>query len=381
MDLATKTIRALRRGASRLAPALVFATLSPCAGGRGAATPPDTHAPFSYESVQVADGVHAFIEPTNHAIVSGNVIAVIGDEAALVFDTGHHPPMTRAIVRDLKRITAKPVRFVVVSHWHDDHWVGNAEFAAAYPGAQVIAHPFTAARMEQRKQEFRGEPCKALLRSQAQPIRDQLASGKKRDGSPLPADIRAAEEAMIAKADEQLRECDMMQFRGVDRHVERSLELDLGGRTVRLMHLGRGNTAGDLVAYVPDSRTLLAGDLLVHPLPFATQVYVREWAAVLRALAALDAAAIVPGHGPVMRDHAYLEQLTALLESLDAQARAAYRPRMTADELRERIDLSSFRAEFCGDDAIRGLNFDAMIRGSAVDRAWQDLSGQWQPEG
>lgn len=374
-------IRLLRREASRLAPALVLAPLLACAGARRGAPAPETYAPYSYESVRVADGVHAFIEPTTHGIVSGNVVAVIGGEDVLVFDTGHHPPMARAIVRDLARLTSKPVRFVVVSHWHDDHWVGNAEFVAAYPGAQVIAHPFTAAMMERRREAFRGEACKALLRSQTRPIRDQLASGKKRDGSPLPADIRALEEALLVEADEQIRECDMMRFRGVDRRVEGSLELDLGGRTVRLMHLGRGNTAGDLVAYVPDSETLLVGDLLVHPVPFATQAYVREWAAVLRGLAAFDAAAIVPGHGPVMRDRGYLEQVLALLEGLDAQARAAYRPGMTADELRAAIDLSALRARFCGEDAIRGLNFDAMIGGSAVERAWQELSGQWQPEG
>jgi cyclase len=88
---------------------------------------------FGYESVQVADGIHVFGESKRNPVPSGNVTAVIGDEAVLVFDTGNHPEVTKRIIGDIRRLTAKPVRFVVNSHWHDDHWVGNAEFADAFP--------------------------------------------------------------------------------------------------------------------------------------------------------------------------------------------------------------------------------------------------------
>ena len=69
-----------------------------------------------------------------------------------MFDTGHHPTITRQIVGDIKRLTTRPVRYVVVSHWHDDHFAGNAEFAKAYPGVQIIAHDFTAQMLESRNQ-------------------------------------------------------------------------------------------------------------------------------------------------------------------------------------------------------------------------------------
>jgi glyoxylase-like metal-dependent hydrolase (beta-lactamase superfamily II) len=76
--------------------------------------------------------------------------------------------------------------------------------------------------------------------------------------------------------DEQIAQCDEMRFRGVDRTVDHELTLDLGHRKVKLMFLGRGNTAGDLVAYLPAERILLTGDVLVHPFPFATQSYITE---------------------------------------------------------------------------------------------------------
>jgi glyoxylase-like metal-dependent hydrolase (beta-lactamase superfamily II) len=92
--------------------------------------------------------VYGFFEKRLNPIVSSNIIAVIGTDAVLLFDTGHHPSITRQIAGDLRRLTDKPVRYVVISHWHDDHWAGNAEIARAYPGVQIIAHTFTAKMIE-----------------------------------------------------------------------------------------------------------------------------------------------------------------------------------------------------------------------------------------
>jgi len=337
--------------------------------------------PYSYETVKIADNVYGFFEPKMQSIVSGNVIAVIGDASILVFDTGHHPPVTRGIIAELKRLSTKPVRYVVVSHWHDDHWVGNAEFATAYPGVAFIAHPFTAELLEQRKEKFAGAPCKAELEQQIKPVRDQLAGGKKHDGNPLTEDELAKLRGEIDGFDQQIRECDQVRFRGIDLTFESTLHVQLGGREVTLQHLGRGNTAGDVVAYLPESKVLLTGDLLVHPFPFATQSYITEWAAVLRKLDTMDVQTVVPGHGPVFHDKHYLEDVAALFESISTQARAAYTSGMSADELRKKVDISAQSEKFSHGDRFIKINFDYMIGQPAIDRLWQELTGQWKPEG
>ena len=337
--------------------------------------------PYSYAKIKVADDVYAFIETKMHPIVSGNVIAVIGKDATLVFDTGHHPPMARAIAEDIRQLDGKPVRYVAISHWHDDHWVGNAEFASRFPSAQFIAHPFTAELMDSRRDKFSGAPCKKALQDEVRPARDQLAGGKKRDGSPLPDDIRAELTDWIAAYDEQIREYDQMRYRGIDLTFDSAITIDLGGRTVKLMHLGRGNTAGDIVAYVPDARLLLTGDLLVYPVPFATQSYITEWALVLRKLDAMDVDVIVPGHGPVMHDRKYLDDVADLLEDISRQAHAVYKPGMSADELRRQIDISAQSDKFSHGDRFIKLNFDNLIGNTGIDRMWQELSGEWKPEG
>ena len=355
----------------RLLPVVALA----CAGAHAA------DYPWTYQRVQVAEGIHAFMEPFGHAIVSSNTVAIVGDEAVAIVDTGHHPRLARAIAAEIRALTAKPVRYVVNTHWHNDHVSGNSEYAAAFPGAIFVAHTFTSTVMDRDIRAFQGPNCAPFLRNQSQPLRDTLASGKGADGAPLTDARRKRLEQFIAEADAGIAECAEFRYRGVDLTFDDKLVLKLGRRDVELIHWGRGNTAGDVVAWVPDAKVLAAGDLVVHPFPFATQSYISEWAAVLKRLEATPFEAMVPGHGPVMRDRRYVGEVRQVMESIMAQARAAYRPDMTAEELRKSIDLQDFRKSIAGDNAMIGANFDYMLGTLATRRAWEELSGQWEPEG
>ena len=68
-----------------------------------------------------------------------------------------------------------------------------------------------------------------------------------------------------------------------------TLTLFLGHREIRLLHFGRGNTAGDVAVYVPDAKVVATGDLVVAPTPYAYGAYLGEWSEGLGKLAALDA--------------------------------------------------------------------------------------------
>ncbi|HEV8196283.1 MAG TPA: MBL fold metallo-hydrolase [Gemmatimonadales bacterium] len=356
----------------------LFSAIAVCCS---AGSPGSAEGPFDYQVLKVADDTWAFVEKRMNPVVSGNIVAVIGRDAVLVFDAGHHPPMTRAVIADIKRLTPKPVKYLVISHWHDDHWAGAAEFADAWPGVQVLAHPFTAQLMEDRREKFRGEVCRNELEANERDLQAQVASGKRADGTPQTASVKERLAHFLEAVSAQIAECDQRRYRGVDARIDDTRDLDLGGRIVSIRFLGRGNTAGDLVAYIPDTRTLLTGDLLVYPWPYATESYISEWARVLRRLDALDVGVIVPGHGMPLDDKAYLESVADLLESIAHQARAAWHPGMSADELRARIDLSTFSRAFSHGDPFYKANFDYMMGQSAVNRMWQELSGKWEPEG
>src|SRR5882672_12052032 len=88
---------------------------------------------LTFKTERVADGVYAFITPEERSgFQSGNSIAIIGDDGVLMFDTGNIPSSTRRQIAEIRKLTNKPVRYVVNSHWHPDHNLGNAEYRAAF---------------------------------------------------------------------------------------------------------------------------------------------------------------------------------------------------------------------------------------------------------
>jgi cyclase len=134
---------------------------------------------------------------------------------------------------------------------------------------------------------------------------------------------------------------------------------------VQVKYLGRGNTAGDAIVYLPIEKILVAGDLLVHPIPYTYDGYPAEWAQTLQRMAQLDASTIVPGHGPVLHDKAYLSLVMDLLQSAVDQVRARIRQlgfpgSHSVNDIKGSVDLTSFRTKFAGDDIDLQAEFDDM---------------------
>ena len=114
-----------------------------------------------------------------------------------------------------------------------------------------------------------------------------------------------------------------------------TLHLYLGQRLVQVKFLGRGNTGGDAIAYVPDAKVLATGDLVVSPYPYGTGSFYGEWLATLQKLAAIDAQVIVPGHGAVEHDKSYLLRLTRLLQTVKTEVAAAVHDGLSVEQAQE----------------------------------------------
>ena len=285
------------------------------------------------------------------------------------------------MIAEIRALTPKPVQYVVNTHWHNDHMAGNSLYAEAFPGVKFIAQRFTAELMDTETRAFQGPSCQTFIRVQSKALREMLASGIGPDGTPLTDARRKRFEGVVEDADAASGECLEYRFRGADIAFDDRLTLRLGKRAVQVMFLGRANTAGDALVYVPEAKVIAVGDIVVHPFPFAFQSYIAEWAAVLRRIEAMDAVAIVPGHGPVMRDRKYVADVAELMESVDAQVRSAYQPGMSLEDVRKKVDLVAFRARIAGNDPVLLANFDASVAGAAVARAYQAARGALEPEG
>jgi len=334
------------------------------------AAKPDDPQLTTYETVKVADGVYAFISPEPKVpLVTGNSTVIIGRDAVLVVDTGHFPTLTRRQIDDIRRLTDRPVAFIVNTHWHADHNTGNYIYREQFPAVAIIGTPATQHELANPIPQY--DDVKQL--TEGIPIIEKMvAEGKLPNGKVLSKDQLDYFSLMLADARYALPE--FQQAKRVPPNItfDKRMVVDLGQRTVEISFLGRGNTAGDAVVYVPDAKVLATGDLLVAPTPYAIGSFIDEWIVTMKALANYDATVIIPGHGPVQHGKQYMLLVTQALESLSQQAHAAVRQGQTQEQFQKSLDLTEFRRKMADDNASRQRVFDQYFVAPGSVRAYRE---------
>jgi glyoxylase-like metal-dependent hydrolase (beta-lactamase superfamily II) len=216
-----------------------------------------------------------------------NAGLVVGDGASLVVDALWDRRLTRRMLAAMAPVTASaPIETLVNSHSDGDHWWGNQELE----GVPIVATEAAAAVM---RTQSPGE----MKRFGA------LARGLRLAGSlPLPYPRRGDVATIADYAGEALSPFAFDEVRLVPptRTFAGELDLEVGGRHVRLLEVGPAHTSGDLLVWVPDAAVAIAADILfigVTPIMWAGPV--ERWIAALERLLDLGAERFVPGHGPV----------------------------------------------------------------------------------
>jgi glyoxylase-like metal-dependent hydrolase (beta-lactamase superfamily II) len=320
----------------------------------------------TYETVKLAEGIVGFIPPENNtAFVSGNSVAIIGDDGVLVVDSGHAPTTTERIISEIKHMTDKPVRFLVNTHWHPDHNAGNGLYKESFPGLQIVSTTATRDAIENVL------PKKEVSPEMADIVRKMLKDGNY-NGKPIDEETRKYYETSLPQLEAFVPELKKANHALPTLTFDSRLTIYLGKREVQVMFLGRGNTAGDAVIYVPDSKVLMTGDLVVYPVPYPFGSFFGEWIETMRKLEAIDATVIVPGHGPVMHDKKYIALNIELLEATQAQAADALKRGLTVDQAIKAADFSALRKQFVGDNPERAFGFDQGYVPTAITRAYRE---------
>jgi cyclase len=334
-----------------------------------------------YELTRIDDNTYVFLAPRDDSgVVQSNCLVVIGEESVLVVDTGQFPSLAKKMVADIKKLTPKPVRYIINTHWHLDHAWGNQEFVAAWPGVTIISHEFTRKMIREGGDYYlRGDRQRNL--GQAKQVRDFAAKGKAMSGR----DLTDQEKQSLLFSAETLEHIQTDLEATVNTPptlgYDKELTLDLGKREVKIMWLGRANTAGDSVVWLPDIKLLATGDTVVHPAPFAFGSHLREWPATMQKMIDMNAAIIIPGHGPVMRDHSYLELVRDLTAATYSRVKALADKGLTLDEVQKQIDLNDFKAKFVPDgNPTLERNWRGGYLPGALGRAYQEAIGKMKPE-
>ena len=310
---------------------------------------------------KLADGVYE-IRHKSDGNGNGNTTVIIGERGAFVVDSCLWPSAAREDIADIRKWTSKPVRYLLNTHWHGDHNFGNQAYAEAFPSLAIIAHAETRKDMDLFVPFF--------LKANREDAAKQIAAytaGKGEDGKPLTAEELKTAPGALARQRQRQEEFKDLRYFPPSLTFDHELNLDLGGRELKVMYLGRGNTSGDAVVYLPKEKILIAGDLLVHPIPYMFDGYPTHWITTLEKMALLDAETIVPGHGPVFHDKTFLFLVRDLLKSAVDQMNARLREIgpaefHTLDKVSGSVDLTPFRARFAGDDKETLEDFDGMAK-------------------
>jgi glyoxylase-like metal-dependent hydrolase (beta-lactamase superfamily II) len=304
---------------------------------------------------------------------------VIGEDAVLVVDSGQFPSLARRMVADVKKLTGKPVRYLVKYALASGPFLGQRDLPRGVPDVAILSTEYTRELLETESPKYIAASA-ATNRKEVVRLREMLAAGKLPDGRLLTDDMRR----MLTRSADTLEhiEPDLAQTVNAPPTIgfEKELTIDLGNRVVKVMWLGRANTGGDAVTWIPDVKVLVTGDAVVYPTPFAFGSYMGEWPATLQKMVAMNAAAYVPGHGPVLRDAGYLKTLIERFQALTSQVREAVSRKQSLEETRKLVKLEDFGQRLAGDDSMRKAAFRSAFLHPAVDRAYQEATGRLKPE-
>ena len=329
-----------------------------------------------YKFEKIADGVYYASPELNgtpcpfgsNPFFGANLVVIVNKDDVVLVDSPTTPRAAHALLEDIKRLTSKPVRTVINTHWHYDHTDANSVFG---PDVQIIAHDYV--RQAIKKFDIlNNEPFRSSHRNSGPALVARFQKQIVAEKNPA---HKAALQRNLADAQAALKEFvgDIKAIKPTPPNVTYSdrLVLHRGTREIQLLFLGRGHTGGDTVVFLPRERIVATGDLMESRLAYMGSAFFDEWIKTLGALKQLNWAVTLPGHGVPFTDKGLVTAYQAYLADVMAQAAKLRAQGVSADDAARRVDLTAHAKDF---PDIEGVG--AEVRGIRRVYAWMDETGR-----
>jgi glyoxylase-like metal-dependent hydrolase (beta-lactamase superfamily II) len=255
--------------------------------------------------------------------------------------------------------------------------MGNQVYRDAFPGVEFIAHAATREYLPTTGLSNR----KGAMSEQGYPgfiafLKKQLQENQSVFGGPMDDEERATYASDIKIAERYMAENPGVEIVLPTITLTDRLTLHRGNRVIDIRYFGRGHTSGDLVVHLPKEGILIAGDLVIWPVPYVgnPQSHPGEWGATLEKLMGLNATTVVPGHGPVLHDNTYIKLMTRLFASMKEQVEAAVARGETLEQARKSVNPDEFQKLFAGESRMRRNIFSNYVKGAGIAAAFSDAT-------
>ena len=320
---------------------------------------------------KITDDVYLFTTTPYGVGLSGNSVAILGKNSVLIFDSNGLPQTAETILAEVRKMTDKPVQYLINSHWHWDHWGGNEVYQKAFPGLQIISHEKTREQMLEVEPGWNDEGLKTGLPGYLKELDQNLATARK-DHKP---DSEIKELGNLIKAGKNfLAQKTSLTKTYPNVTFSESMSVVQDAREIQILH-ARAITVGDTYVYLPKEKILITGDILLSPYPYAIGgTYPTDWLKTLEKLETLHPSIIIPGHGNV-QDQTFLKRNIDLFRTLLQQVKDAKAEGLSLEQTKERIgkqkgDLAS---KLSITDPQVEMEFKAYFLDVFVARAYKEL--------
>ena len=293
------------------------------------------------ETIKVADNIYVFKPKIDW--VHGNGVAIIGNDGVFFIDTFIQTNYAEDAIKSLKKITKFPVKFVLNTHWHYDHIIGNFVFKKAFPDCKFVMHDATYTQAAKSvKAYIEKEPKSIIDFSQ---LEKELKEGKTSNGFELKGNMRAFWEWQLREAKEYAKSYKGNQLVNADITFDDTMTFRWGDQTIQLIHAAdNGHSVGDVIVWIPEKKLVVTGDIVVAPTPYTTYTNITGLMKSIQKVIDMNPAIIIPGHGEVQYDVKYPKLVKEAIAAYMGEAEKAADQKIPLRDARRDIKIADIDA-------------------------------------
>ena len=323
------------------------------------------------ETIKITDSIYVFKPKIDWT--HGNGVAIIGNDGVFFIDTYISPLYALEAINRLKAVTKLPVKYVLNTHWHYDHVMGNYEFKLAFPDCKFIMHDSTNHFMKTQVKSVIDGDLEGTKQGMAQLLKERQER-KTSNGFPITDSMLPFWDLQIQYGKELLDNYRPIKVVMADITLNDHLTFQWGSMTLQINHLKQyAHSEGDLIVWIPQKKLVITGDIVVGPTPYETQPNAPGMVKAIQQIIDMKPSIIIPGHGVVQYDLSYLNLLKEAFTSYLREAEVAAKNNIPLKEAVAYIKLDDLDYKFTKGDDLKKWAFRSMFKSQVVIQTYQRL--------